>query len=226
MVEIIVQRENELFQEWRKTTPNLSEDGLVNPYYYIASEIKILFLLKEVNSKEGFNLKDFVRNGGRTQTWDNISRWTYGILNYNKEFDWDEIEAINNKAVRKEWLKFIGVMNIKKTPGGHTVNSKALRKGSANGKEFLKRQLNLYYDNINTRPDIIIACGTETSRLFHVNIPFATERSWAHTKRGVPYYEFEDGKYFVKYAHPEARVGDNLLFYGLIDAIRELKIRG
>ena len=44
-----------------------------------------------------------------------------------------------------------------------------------------------------------------------------------HTTRGVQYYEYEKGKFFIKYAHPEARVADNLLYYGLIDAVKELK---
>jgi hypothetical protein len=223
MIPNIALKEKELFDEWRIKTSNLSEDGLIDYTSYINSKLKILYLLKEVNSEEGFNLKDFVKQGGRTQTWDNIARWTYGILNHDKNFEWDEIEKIKNKDLRREWLKFIGVMNIKKTPGGHTANSKALWKGSSQGKDFLQRQFDLYYENKETRPDIIIACGTETSNFFHEIVPFATDKYWLHTKRGVPYYEFETDNYFVKYAHPEARVSDNLLFYGLIDAIRELK---
>ncbi|GBF18028.1 MULTISPECIES: hypothetical protein [Arenibacter] len=223
MIASIEKQEKELFNEWRKTTPNLSEDGIVEPKSYLNADIKILFLLKEVNSKEGFNLKEFVRNGGRTQTWDNIAKWTCGIHNMKKEFKWDEIEPIKNIKIRKEWLRFIGVMNIKKTPGGHTSNAKSLWEDSSKDKEFLNRQFKLYYNNPQLKPDLIIACGTQTSNFFHTLIPFAQDKLWMHTTRGVKYYEYETGKFFIKYAHPEARVADNLLYYGLIDAIKELK---
>ncbi|MDO6818910.1 hypothetical protein [Zobellia sp. 1_MG-2023] len=74
MIDNIIQKEQQLFNEWREITPNLSEDGLIDPVAYVKAEIKILFLLKEVNSEKGFNLKQFVKDGGRTQTWDNVSR--------------------------------------------------------------------------------------------------------------------------------------------------------
>ena len=223
MIENIIYQENQLFAEWRKSTANLSEDGIVDPETYLNAETKILFLLKEVNSKDGFDLKEFVGNGGRTQTWDNIARWTCGIHNWKEDFNWDEIEPIKNIKIRKEWLKFIGVMNIKKTPGGHTSNSKSLWKDSSKGKEFLNRQFELYYNNPKLRPDFIIAGGTETSNFFHTIVPFAQDKLWSTTTRGVKYYEYEQGRFFIQYAHPEARIADNLLYYGLIDAVKELK---
>jgi hypothetical protein len=224
MVEDVFNQETQLFYDWRKSTPNLSEDGIIDPESYLNTEVKILFLLKEVNSKDGFNLREYVREGGRTQTWDNIARWTCGIHNWKKDFNWDEIEPINIKT-RKEWLRFIGVMNIKKTPGGHTSNAKSLWEDSSKDKEFLDRQFKLYYNNPQLKPDFIIACGTQTSNFFHTLIPFAQDKLWMHTTRGVQYYEYEKGKFFIKYAHPEARVADNLLYYGLIDAVKELKLK-
>lgn len=220
----IAQQEKELFKEWRVSTPNLSEDGIIDAEAYLKSNIKILFLLKEVNSEDGFDLKKFVKDGGRTQTWDNIARWTCGIQNWTKDFDWEEkLVPIKNIEARKEWLKYICVMNIKKTPGGHTTNSKNLRTDSSRDGEFLERQFKLYYQDLKLRPDFIIGCGTETTNLFHEIVPFAPDEKWKNTKRGVFYYEYDKGKFFIKYAHPEARVADNLLYYGLIDAIKELK---
>ncbi|MBC7000700.1 hypothetical protein [Cytophaga sp. FL35] len=223
--EILLQ-ETELFNVWREITPNLSEDGLIDPVEYVKSDIKILFLLKEVNSDKGFNLKQFVNDGGRTQTWDNVSRWTHGILNWQNDFSWlDDIEPIKNIAKRKELLKYVSVMNIKKTPGGHTTNIKKLIQDSTLGKSFLERQFRLYFDNADLRPDFIIACGGTTSRLFRSIVPIIKIDKWSVTKRGVLYYEYEKGKYFIEYAHPEARVADNLLYYGLVDAVRELKLK-
>ena len=221
MIDAIVKQEKELFRQWRKMTPDLSEDGIIDPEYYLNSNLKILFLLKEVNSDEGFDLKKFVREGGRAQTWNNVAKWTYGVLNWEKDYNWEEIDDITN--TRQNWLRRICVMNIKKTPGGHTSDSKKLWIDSSRDKKFLKRQFELYYNNQNLRPDIIIAGGSETSNFFHEMVPFSADKLWCRTTRGVFYYEFEAGKFFIKYAHPEARVADNLLYYGLIDAVKELK---
>ncbi|MDO6818909.1 hypothetical protein [Zobellia sp. 1_MG-2023] len=116
-------------------------------------------------------------------------------------------------------------MNIKKTPGGHTTNVKALVKDSSLGKTFLERQFRLYFDNAHLKPDCIIACGTQTSRIFQNLVPFLKNENWGQTTRGVYYNEYEKGKFFIEYAHPEARVADNILYYGLIDAVRELKLK-
>ena len=32
-------------------------------------------LLKEVNGGEDWDLREFLREGGRKQTWDNVTRW-------------------------------------------------------------------------------------------------------------------------------------------------------
>lgn len=35
-------------------------------------------------------------------------------------------------------------------------------------------------------------------------------------------FRFGNGSVFIRYAHPEARISDNILYYGLIDAIKKL----
>lgn len=53
-------------------------------------------MLKEVNGGSGWSLCDHLRGGGREQehdvTWDNIARWTEGILNLPYEIPWLELE--------------------------------------------------------------------------------------------------------------------------------------
>ncbi len=222
MTNYVTNAEINLFKEWRQIRPNLSEDGIVDQKFYINSKLKILFLLKEVNSKVGFSLKSFVKDGGRSPTWDNIAKWTVGIQNWNIDYKWNDLSHICDIENRKKWLRLICVMNIKKTPGGHTSKSKALWKDAQEDGEFLKRQFHLYYDDHKLRPDFIIACGTITSNIFHAIVPFAEDKSWEKTSRGVDYYEFDNNKFFIRYAHPEARVADNLLYYGITDAIKEL----
>lgn len=58
--------------------------------------------------------------------------------------------------------------------------------------------------------------------VFHWLVNLGKEPDWQTTKRGVEYHEFKAGKYIIRYAHPEARVADSLLYYGLIDAVQEI----
>ena len=42
------------------------------------------------------------------------------------------------------------------------------------------------------------------------------------TTRGIWYFREASGRIVISYAHPEARVKDCLLYYGLVDAVREV----
>jgi len=90
----------------------------------------------------------------------------------------------------------------------------------------LNRQFQLYYKNEKTRPDIIICGGSSTSNTFNKLVDIPNKDDWKQTFRGIWYYEYDSGRFFISYSHPEARIQDSLLYYGLIDAIKELKTTG
>jgi len=217
----IEKRENQLFTEWEKKREELSQDGIVDEKHYLESSLKILFVLKEVNAKGGFDLRQFLREGGRPATWNNIARWTYGINNLDRDIPWKEIDQIDKQ--RKGLLKTICAVNLKKSPGGQSTNESELKRIAEEDKAFLNRQFQIYFDNQDTKPDFIISCGSSTTDTFNSTIKINDATSWKTTEHGIWYSEFEKGRYIIKYAHPEARVSDNLLYYGLIDAIKELK---
>ncbi len=224
----IHQQEEELFKEWKKSRRGFSPDGIVNEKQYFESKPKIMLVLKEVNDKQGksVDLKEFLKNGAydRKSTWDNVTRWIYGIRNLEKELIWKDLENgdfLNNE--RKKLLPSLCVMNVKKSPGGHTANEKKLWEIAEEDKEFLSEQFNIYTNDEESRPDIIIGCGAAASNIFIRYTDIIKDKAqWEQTSRGIEYYEFEKGKYFIYYLHPEARVKDNLLYYGLIDAIKEI----
>lgn len=222
LVKTIKEQENRLFEEWSKVRNNISRDGIIEEESYLVSNPKLMFLLKEVNSEEGFDLTEFLRVGARTQTWDNISRWIFGIRNIDREIPWYEIEAIKNKERRKDLLKSTSFINIKKSPGGHTTNNGDLWKIANEDKVFLQRQINIYLKSVETCPKYVIACGTITGNYFSALVGLENASDWEYTTRGIPFYRFGNGSVFIRYAHPEARIPDNLLYYGLVDAIKEL----
>lgn len=213
----ITQQEESLFSEWREKRPDFVADGVVDEQAYLSKSPKLLFVLKEVNDPDGgeWDLREFLRKGGRPQTWNNITRWVEGIRGLSIDLPWAGLEQVDEER-RCNAVRSIAAINLKKSPGGHTSNVEALATIATEDKVFLNRQFSLY------APDIVICCGSSTSDVFHWLVDFKNVPDWKTTRRGVQYHEFMPGKHIIRYAHPGARVADNLLYYGLVDAIREI----
>lgn len=210
----IKEKEKEIFEKLRKTEPSIIEDGIVSEEEYLTSKYKIVYIMKEVNGGSGWNLKDFLYKGGRSQTWDNVARWTEGLLNIDQEYNWSYLEE-NNEKRRKYYLKKIGVINLKKTPGHHTSEYKKISKAASENRNLIKKQVDMY------DPDIIICCGTADD--FVTNYLESKLVNWKMTKRGIQYIKCNN-KIIVSFAHPEARIRDAYLYYALIDGAREILV--
>jgi hypothetical protein len=226
MISNISKGEDEILANLRKKLPeeNIIVDGVIEETVYnsLAPGQKLLFILKEVNgvTEQNWSLKQFVKEGGRKATWDNISKWVYGIHNLEKELTWQALEGKNDdNDFRICNLSKIAVMNLKKISGTHTtVNSEIwdfIR--DIEVKHLLSKQIELY------TPDITICCGTPTGDVISQLLNFD---KWDVTSRGIWYKRTETAGVIIYYFHPEARVGENLLFYGLVDAIRVLTALG
>lgn len=208
----IKEKEKILFEKLRKDNHAIVTDGIVDENEYLSSKYKILYVMKEVNGGKDWDLREFLYEGGRPQTWDNVARWTQGILNIHTEYSWDELSK-NNEKRRKTYLKKIGSINLKKTGGGYTSKIKEISKAAMENREILKNQVNIY------NPDIIICCGTAGDIVNSVLEP--KEIKWSMTQRGVEYIKYKE-KTILSFAHPEARIRDAYLHYVLVDAVREI----
>ncbi len=208
----IKEEEKILFDKLRDSNPIIVEDGIVDEAEYLASRYKILYVMKEVNGGEGWNLKEFLKDGARPQTWNNIARWTEGILNLEADYKWDYLDS-NNEDRRKIMLKKIGSINLKKIPGKHTSNSNEITNEARLNKDLINKQVELY------QPDIIICCGTFDT--FVEIFSDAKNKKLKMTARGVRYIIYED-KIIISYAHPAARVRYAYIHYALMDALREI----
>ena len=93
----IKEREEFLFQKLREKDASIVVDGVICEQEFLNARYKIVYILKEVNGGKSWDLRDFVYEGGRPQTWDNIARWTEGILSWEKEFPWSEMETDNEQ---------------------------------------------------------------------------------------------------------------------------------
>lgn len=200
-----------LFEEWKKECDKFIPDGVVDEDAYKNSKYKILYLLKEVNGGEDWDLSEYIKGGGRPATWDNIARWTEGILNLDTDYDWSYLGKENEKR-RIDYLKKICAVNVKKTSGTYVSNGKLIDESTKKNKEFLKKQIDIY------EPDIVICCGTSGaySEIYEVN-----NSEWKYTHRGIPYLK-DDNRIVISYLHPMARTRNNILYYSLTDAIKEI----
>lgn len=208
----IREKENKLFVKLKAVNPAIITDGIVDEAEYLTAKYKIAYILKEVNGGESWDLREFLYNGGRSQTWDNIARWTEAILNLEKDRYWAYWEQ-HNEERRKIYLKKICVVNLKKTSGGHTSDKHAILEAAKANQNFLRDQMALY------SPDIIICCGTE--RAFYDCFYKESDAVWEMTSRGIWFID-NGKKVLISFAHPESRTKDCFLHFALVDAVREI----
>ncbi|MCI6651927.1 MAG: uracil-DNA glycosylase family protein [Ruminococcus sp.] len=208
----IIFEEEKLFDELKRSNPNIIMDGIVNEKEYLSAKYRIVYILKEANGGKGWSLKDFLYSGGRAQTWDNVSRWTEAILNLENNHIWSYWEKDCEKR-RSVYLKKIGVINLKKEAGSHTSVGKEIHSSAIKNKDFLQKQLSIY------QPNLIICCGTAHS---FIEAVFPNKHiDWKMTSRGIWYF-IEKQKIVISFLHPEARVKDCVLHYALVDAVKEI----
>lgn len=165
-----------------------------------------------------------MNNSARKQTWDMVTRWIHGIgdvwNNESREILWNSVAKVDVKD-RKETLPTIAIMNLKKIPGKAVTVVKDLEQQANNDRLFLRRQFDLYYPHV----DLYIACGSIITNLsIEIFDPVPSKNSLATTSRGIRYFILKNRSIFIDYSHPEARIHDPLLFYGIVDAVREIRI--
>lgn len=136
-------------------------DGIVDIDRYFKSDIKILWINKEVNSagdNHAWSLIDVLNNlksklkdeTGWGNTFTPIIYTLYGIFN---QTNWENTPDIVEEYEIAEIIKNIAYINAKKLPGGAKANYNEVRKYSSEN-DILKRQITLF------KPDVIICGGT------------------------------------------------------------------
>lgn len=114
----ITDREDRLFEAWPSRQESFVRDGIVDADEYARSRVKLLFVLKEVNDLGGggWDLREFLRDGGRGQTWNTVTRWVEGIEQLPCTVPWSELSTVDNNR-RKRVLRKVAAVNLKKEPG-------------------------------------------------------------------------------------------------------------
>jgi hypothetical protein len=220
----IRERENQIFSKWQEQIPNMVQDGVVDPSAYLESHPKILFILKEVNDANsnplkngGWDLRNFVFRGcdKKWQTWNSITRWVHGIRRLPTPTIWKEVAKIS-QTKRKEELRSVAAMNLKKSPGGASTKYGELEIEALKYKSLLAEQFWLY------DADLVICCGRGVAKLAWKVFQPDDQRDWEQTSRGVWYKKYKSEKFIISYKHPQVPSRQSLLFDGILEAIAEI----
>jgi uracil-DNA glycosylase len=115
---------------------------------------------------------------------------------------------------RKEVLKSICTVNVKKTPGAGTAGENELDHIADEDERFLKKQFALY------SPDLVICCGQVPANV-HYRCQDANAL-WQVTSRGQKYWLSSTGTAVIQFFHPQARKSKRNLYGQLIDAAKEI----
>jgi len=144
-----------LLSEWQKdfTFHSFIKDGIVDPSHYEAPHI--LFVLRDMNCQEDFDLRQHLREyGSGWKTWNNIGRWTKALLDNNAEYPADMSQPVRIKEVRR-----IAAMNLKKEGGYSRAVGSELLESVRTQKDYILKEIEL------CDPQIIIACGLSSSSM-------------------------------------------------------------
>lgn len=177
-------------------------DGVVDEDTYLNSDIKTLFLLKEVNDPEMNNdwisfmddIKLQVNKESMYKTWPNVCLWIEALHNPNVEYTYcvDENGNFATKKLQRNLLE-VAVVNIKKTAGG----------GSSNYDEILdaaNRYGNVIREEIENciSPQLVICGGT----FDYAKIMFNVKDSEVCTFPSGAEYFTKNGILYLQFVHP------------------------
>jgi len=161
-------------------------DGIFDDGEWENVNKKILFIMKEVNNWEGGDLKTLFENGPKYPMWHTISRWAGGILNNFPEF-----EEIDKWSARKENIKKIASINLKKTSGGPSSDMSIINAYAHMDKELLLEQI----DEI--QPSIVVACGTFESVIWLLDLKVNPDKPYE-----CPVFEETRNIWVIPWVHP------------------------
>lgn len=156
----------EQWAAWLKQDLYLAKDGVVDPEFYFdpSNRPRIVCIMKEVNATPFApqDLRPYLMKGGRGQTWNNVVRWVDVVRSAwlnggNKVAVGNSLLPHITASHRKDVLRSISVMNLKKLPGSDSSDMATVYGHARHYSKLLSDQLHLM------QPDIIIAAGVQLS---------------------------------------------------------------
>ena len=193
-------REDALFAEWRKRYgAAFIPDGVVDEDSFASENIRFVFVLKEVAEcyDGNFDLRQFLKQGAPKDgghTWGPVTRWFGAAAGVTFAYP-------PNVDVRKQWLKKIGAMNLKKTTGKTVAVKKEIAQAAKNDADLLKEQVSLYLE----KPTLFPCCGDSVFELFRDQVIKFPKDKENTTAEGVAYIKFDANGIAFRFRHPNVK---------------------
>lgn len=226
---MIKEQEKQLFQRWQSERgyPYFISDGVFDEMTWSAETLKITFVLKEANWRNGSaDLCEWILKNKPWKTWNNIARWTKALL------EGGEYPRYISMEERNRLLSRVSFLNLKKVGGGSEAEPEKIRQAAYNDAIYIREQLLLY------KPDMIICCGKwlvadilEKEVLQRPDLPgpALSVRDWEKLDDTPCFYTRFPGKErltpVVSFHHPEKRYTGHAKWqewYGQMKTVREM----
>jgi len=227
-----IKDEDTLFQEWIESNGILpekfSDDGIVDQTKFDtfwSPYPRIVFVLKEVNSCDGFSLRSFLYNGACDESGYRNGRPTWACVQrlLVRLSDTMGRGLKLGKDNRAEALRTVAAMNLKKTPGGSIASSPAIADRTRQDRDFLARQVKLYCN----QPTVFVCGGRVVYDLLRKTLELAWNRELACiTISGTEYFQIEKGVFAFDAGHHPNRFPKRLdgRFVSAVMGAKDLKI--
>lgn len=216
-------REDCLFEEWRKSYAQgaFVIDGCPNPEKYLASDHRIVFVLKDANLGNKFEgLLYDQRNELEFHPhrwWRTIGLWCSAIR-YNRSWA-DHCDSVTDQSSIACALSDFAIIQLKKIGGVGAISNQSLTDTVLKDREMIRRQISIY------EPNVVVACGNG-NELIKAFSPDELLRGETHY--GVGYWNvsaFDQNFIIIDYCHPSARVGTKIrgqIALGLGQAVKQV----
>ncbi len=192
--------------------PNL--DGIIDIERYLKSPRKIIWVLKDTNGAPDESKKkcwdariglkdkfDAPANPCMHYNATTYNRMVYAMQMVLNNKNWEEdISWVKNDPSSVDILNNVGIINIKKIPGGPNINSKILQ-------EYYDRDKSIIWDQLNSyKPDIVICGGT--FNLLESDIDGFDPKMVKKSKDDLTYTFFDkiNNRLFLNVFHPAHKV--------------------
>ena len=224
--------EHNLFIEWMNWLKNnhpehvFMYDGIISRRDWDLAEKHILFVLKDYNAKGNsvsldevdindgedikrniFNLRYYLQEGIKEpknwRVWDNVSRWTYGLLHLTIDSfpSYREVDIQGNAHHRSANLKKVSVLDLKKELGTARCSKQQLNHYLRKYPEcrlFTSRQIELY-----GKIDYVVCCGDGVYNAFLQTTQQGKLKDSYESLTNRPNYCItKQGTIIIKYIHP------------------------
>ena len=211
-----MKREDALFEKWvKKYGKTFIPDGIADESVFAGEKHRFVFVLKEVSEcGPGFDLRSFLAdgapgNGGHT--WSPVTRWLGAAAG-------TAFQSSPNADIRKQWLRKIAAMNLKKISGSTVADRAKIIRAAKADADLLGEQVRLYLE----KPTLFPCCGEGVFELFRTEVLKGKALEEGATGDGVIYSKFDANGIAFKFRHPNVKeAGKSELFARTVKILAE-----